>query len=346
MRRRAEGRLVGLLISDIRYLLRGAGYDRPLELRYTAMLMEPIVVIDLNWVGHPRAIASALLRSENFVALVDPGPASCISTLREQLGMHGLKVCDLSAILLTHIHLDHAGATGTLVRENPRLQVYVHENGAPHMNDPTKLLKSAARLYGDTMPYLFGEFLPVPMQNLQALRGGENLTLGARKLQVLYTPGHANHHVTYFDPQEGTAFVGDTAGISINGHPFILPATPPPDISLELWDTSLDAINNLHARRLFLTHFSFSDHPKEHIAHYRERLHHWGDRTARILASGLDEAGCIEKFSEEVAADAAKYISTDEFERVAFTAALNLSWLGLARYHRKRAEAASASRTH
>jgi len=308
--------------------------------------MEPIAVIDLNWVGHPRSIATAQLRSENFVALVDPGPASCISTLREQLGVHGLKVSDLHAILLTHIHLDHAGATGTLVRENPGLEVYVHENGAPHMNDPSKLLKSAARLYGDTMPHLFGEFLPVPTQNLRALRGGENVTLGGRKLQVLYTPGHANHHVTYFDAQEGTAFVGDTAGISVNGHPFILPATPPPDISLELWDASLDAINNLHARRLFLTHFSFSDHPAEHIAQYRERLHHWGERSASILASSLDEAGCIQKFSEEVAADAARYLTPAELAHYSFAAALNLSWLGLARYHKKRADAASASRTH
>jgi len=316
------------------------------ELRYTAMLMEPLVVIDLNWVGHPRAIATALLHSENSVALIDPGPASCIATLRQQLGVHGLKVSDLNAILLTHIHLDHAGATGTLVRENPRLRVYVHENGAPHMNDPSKLLNSAARLYGDTMQYLFGEFLPLPTQNLQVLRGKESVTLGGRKLQVLYTPGHANHHVTYFDPQEGTAFVGDTAGISVNGHPFILPATPPPDISLELWDTSLDAIASLHPRRLFLTHFSFSDHPEEHIAHYRERLHHWGGRSASILASGLDEAGCIQKFSEEVAADAAKYLTPAELAHYSFAAALNLSWLGLARYHKKRAEGASAARTH
>jgi len=304
--------------------------------------MEPIAVIDLNWVGHPRSIATALLRTENSAVLVDPGPASCISTLREQLSARGLKVSDLHAILLTHIHLDHAGATGTLVRENPGLQVYVHENGAPHMNDPTKLLNSAARLYGDTMQHLFGEFLPVPRQNLQALRGGESVTLGGRRLQVLYTPGHASHHVTYFDPQDGTAFVGDTAGISVNGHPFILPATPPPDISLELWDASLDAISNLHPRHLFLTHFSFSDRPGEHIAHYRERLHHWGERTASIMASGLDEAACIQKFSEEVAADAAKYVSKEEFERVAFAAALNLSWLGLARYHKKRAQGASA----
>jgi len=283
--------------------------------------MEPISVIDLNWVGHRRAIATAVLRSSDSVALIDPGPSSCLSTLREQLGAQGLRVSDLQAILLTHIHLDHAGATGTLVRENPNLKVYVHEIGAKHMADPSRLLSSATRLYGDTMQYLYGEFLPVPHQNLCALQGKELLSLAGRKLQVLYTPGHA----------------------SVLGHPFILPATPPPDISLELWDASMDAIAALAPRRLFLTHFSFSDHPREHLAVYRDRLHHWSGRVASIMASGIDEAACIQKFSEEVAADAAKYLTPAELAHYSFAAALNLSWLGLARYHRKRAEAASAS---
>ena len=299
--------------------------------------------MDLNWVGHPRAIGTAVLRGANSIALIDPGPSSCIHTLREELRALGIAVTDLEAILLTHIHLDHAGATGTLVHENPRLQVYVHQNGAPHMNDPTKLLHSASRLYGDTMQRLFGEFLPVPTQNLQVLQGSEVLVIGGRKLQVVYTPGHASHHVTYFDPQEGTAFVGDTAGISILGHPFVLPATPPPDISLELWDASLDRIQALKPRRLCLTHFSFSDHPERHLEHYRERLHYWSARVAAIKASGLDEAACMQKFTDEVHADAAKYISDEELERLAFTASLNLSWLGLVRYHRKKAEAAAAT---
>lgn len=211
------------------------------------------------------------------------------------------------------------------------------------MNAPERLLQSAARLYGNSMQELFGDFLPVPSENLQVLNGGETLAFGERKLRVLYTPGHASHHVTYFDEQEGVAFVGDTGGISVNGHPFILPATPPPDISLELWDASLDAIRNLHARRIFLTHFSFSDHPDRHIEQYRERLHHWSERTASILASGLDEESCIQKFSDEVAADAASSLSPEELAHYSFTAALNLSWMGLARYHRKRAENASSS---
>lgn len=301
--------------------------------------MNPPVAIDLVWAGHRHSIASALLRSENHVALVDPGPASTLPTLTEQLAQHGLSISDLNTILLTHIHLDHAGATGALVRENPRLKVYVHSRGVPHMIDPATLLKSAGRLYGDEMGRLFGEFLPVPASNLQSLEGGELITLGSRQLQVLYTPGHASHHVTYFDLTHHIAFVGDTAGISINGHPFILPATPPPDISIELWDESLDAIAGLHPQRLFLTHFSFSEDPARHIASYRERLHRWRDLSADILARNLDESACVHRFAQEIAAEAAQFLSPAEISDYLFSGALHLSWLGLARYHRKRAEA-------
>ena len=307
--------------------------------------MHPATVIDLNWMGRPQSIACALLRAEGSIVLVDPGPASSVSTLRQELAALGIQVSDVNAILLTHIHLDHAGATGTLVRENPRLRVYVHEKGAPHMIAPEKLLSSAVRLYGDSMQKLFGEFLPVPEANLQPLRGGEVLLAGGRNLHVLYTPGHASHHVTYFDPEEGTAFVGDTGGICINGNRFILPATPPPDISVELWDASLDAIASLRPRRLFLTHFAFSDRPAEHIEHYRQRLHHWSLRCASILAMGIDQDGCIRKFTDEIAEEAANYLQPSELEHYVFTGSVSLSWMGLARYHKKRAEKEAASST-
>ncbi len=303
--------------------------------------MHSTTVIDLQWAGHPRSIASALLRSPNYAALIDPGPASTLTTLREQLEQQGLSISDLDAILLTHIHLDHAAATGALVRENPRLKVYVHSRGVSHMVDPLKLLQSAGRLYGEDLHRLYGEFLPVPPSNLYALSGGEVLPLGSRQLQVLYTPGHAFHHVTYFDPAESIVFVGDTAGISINGHPFILPATPPPDISIELWDASIDAIAGLHAKRLFLTHFSFSDNPAEHLESYRERLHRWRDISAGILALNLDDSEAMHRFSQEVAAESAQFLSLEEISHYVFNGALNLSWLGFARYHRKRADASA-----
>ena len=151
--------------------------------------MNKITVLDTNWFGHPKSIAAALLESENHRAIIDPGPESTLATLREQLRLHGLSIADLDAILLTHIHLDHAGATGALVRENPRLSVYVHASGARHMVDPAKLLASATRLWGDELPILFGETLPVPPGNLHIMEGPQRLTLGSRTLDVclLYT---------------------------------------------------------------------------------------------------------------------------------------------------------------
>ena len=303
--------------------------------------MTAIITLDLNWLGRRRAIASALLRSGDTTALVDPGPSSTLTTLREQLALQGLGVQDLKAILLTHIHLDHAGATGSLVKENPRLRVYVHERGLPHMADPSKLLSSAQRLYREEMQTLFGEFLAVPAANLHSLEGGEEIALGSHSIRVLYTPGHASHHVTYFDPSEQVAFVGDTGGISIEGSSFVLPATPPPDIDMELWDQSLDNILALHSQRLFLTHFGFSNDPQAHIANYRDRLHYWSDITAKILASDGDETAAIHQFGREVAADAAQSLPPEEVEHYNFTGSFHLSWLGLARYHRKRSATAA-----
>ena len=192
-----------------------------------------IHTLDDHWMGRKRSIATALLNSDGHRALVDPGPGSTLESLREQLGARGLSTGDLDALLLTHIHLDHAGASGALVRENPRLAVYVHKVGAPHMIDPSKLLASAARLWPDNLERLFGETLAVPQENLRILEGGETLAFGGRKIEVVYTPGHASHHVSYFENLEGVAFVGDTAGVRIQGNSYVMPATPPPDIDLD-----------------------------------------------------------------------------------------------------------------
>src|ERR1700722_7419240 len=296
-------------------------------------------LLDLNWIGQARSIATALVRSGNFNVLIDPGPGSTLATLRERLELNRLRVADLNAILLTHIHLDHAGATGALVQENPALLVYVHARGARPMIDPAKLLGSAGRLYGPEIQKLFGDFLPVPESNLRILEGGELLVLGSGEIRVLYSPGHASHHVTYFDPTERTAYVGDTAGISIEGHPFILPATPPPDIALELWLASLEAIAQLRPRRLFLTHFGFSDQPERHLKAYRERLLDWGRLSGEILSRGLDQSEAMRAFARAVAAEAAEFLSPAELSHYVFNGALQLSWLGLERYHQKRAEA-------
>ena len=301
--------------------------------------MNRISVLDMNWVGRPHSVAAALLESNGHFALVDPGPASTVETLRQRLTEHGLSVAQLDALLLTHIHLDHAGASGVLVRENPRLRVYVHGIGAPHMIDPTKLLASAVRLWPDTLRQLFGDTLPVPKENIHTLEGGETVTLGSRKIEVAYTPGHVSHHITYFDLSEGIAFVGDTAGIRINNAPFIMPATPPPDISLEIWEESFTKILQRRPERLFLTHFGYSDDPASHIAEFRRRLHHWAQMTAEALRSAPGEDAAKEVFITRTRAELNERLGPAEADHHAFTAGLDLSFLGFARYLRKRAQA-------
>jgi glyoxylase-like metal-dependent hydrolase (beta-lactamase superfamily II) len=302
--------------------------------------MPTITTLDMNWMGRPHSIAAALLESDGHRAIIDPGPESTLPTLRKRLRERGIPIADIDAILLTHIHLDHAGATGSLVRENSRLPVYVHQNGAPHMIDPSKLLASAGRLWGDDLPRLFGNTLPVPKENLRILEGGESIPLGPRNLDVAYTPGHASHHVSYFDEESGVAFIGDTAGIRIENGPYILPATPPPDIDLELWDSSFATILARNPARLFLTHYGFSDSPAGHIAEFRERLHRWVKITGEILRSSPDDKAAMNTFVGKFRAEMEDQLGAAEAEHHAFTAGLNLSFLGLARYLRKRAQAA------
>ncbi len=303
--------------------------------------MAAITHIDTDWMGRSRSVACALLESGGHLALIDPGPASTFTTVREKLRSRGISLPDLDAILLTHIHLDHAGATGSLVRENSRLSVYVHKNGAPHLSDPSKLLASAGRLWGNDLPRLFGETLPVPAENLHILEGGETLTLGERKIGVVYTPGHASHHVSYFDDAEGVAFVGDTAGVRIENGAYILPATPPPDIDLALWDSSFAAILAHRPTRLFLTHFGFAENPPQHLIEFRERLHRWTAIAEKSMRAASSEAAALESFVAAVRAEIVEHLGEPEAEKYIFTAGLNLSFLGLARYLRKRAPSAS-----
>src|SRR5215813_4698782 len=182
---------------------------------YTENGMSHFTTIDLLWTGRPQSIAALLVESEGQRALIDPGPESTIETLRAALRSRGLSFASLDSLLLTHIHLDHAGATGSILAENPNLKVYVHRLGAAHMADPSRLLASAGRLYGANLVTLYGRCLPVPEASLRPLEGGETLRLGQLNLDVFYTPGHASHHVAYWDPRSRIAFVGDNAGIRI-----------------------------------------------------------------------------------------------------------------------------------
>jgi glyoxylase-like metal-dependent hydrolase (beta-lactamase superfamily II) len=291
---------------------------------------------DLMFLGHPRVIATAVLQGPAGVALVDPGPSTCLDTLRGMLTEQGIEIRDVRTVLLTHIHLDHAGATGTLVRDNPDIQVYVHERGAPHMADPTKLLRSAGRLYGDDMDQLWGEFLPVPQDNLRVLSGGERVMAADRECEVAYTPGHASHHVSFLDRSSGVAFVGDTAGIRTGADLFVMPPTPPPDIDIDAWKASVALIDRWGAETLFVTHFGPHGDPAIHLANLVEHLGGIAALAKTIVERDVTDEERLELFTHE----ARRYLQRHMPDTVATlydqAAPLAQGWLGLARYWKKR----------
>ncbi|MQA28289.1 MAG: MBL fold metallo-hydrolase [Luteitalea sp.] len=298
-------------------------------------LASGISYFDLLFQDRPRVIASAVLHSPAGVAIVDPGPSSTLATFRRELAASGIGIGDVTSILLTHIHLDHAGATGTLVRENPRIRVHVHDLGAPHLADPAKLIASAARLYGEAMESLWGEVAPVPREAITLLSGGERIDAGGRRLEVAYTPGHASHHVSYFSADSGVLFAGDVAGIKTKPNAFVLPPTPPPDIDLEQWRSSLATLDAWRPETLFLTHFGPSSPSSPHLTELRDHL----DLAARLVEQSLareeDDATRAAWFAEQVRRALQRMGDTDT-RGYEVAASFELSWRGLARYLRKR----------
>ena len=295
-----------------------------------------ITCADLMFLGSPRVIATGVIQSVSGVTLVDPGPTTCLETLRGALAGQGIEVADVRTVLLTHIHLDHAGATGHLLRENPDIQVYVHERGASHMADPTKLITSATRLYGDDMDRLWGEFLAVPEANLHPLTGGETVTAGDRQLEVLNTPGHASHHVCYFDRASGVAFVGDTAGIRTGSELFAMPPTPPPDIDIETWKASIADIERWQADTLFVTHFGAHGEPAAHLASLVEHLDGMAELARGIAESGGSQEEQTERFVTGLLSYLKRYMTDTAAALYGQAAPLDQCWLGLARYWKKR----------
>jgi glyoxylase-like metal-dependent hydrolase (beta-lactamase superfamily II) len=226
--------------------------------------------IDLLHGGAARTIGAYLLETSQGLSLFDCGPSSCIPALKAGLAERGVELGDVANLLLSHIHLDHAGAAGTLVREHPGLQVWVSEVGAPHLLDPSRLERSARRLYGDTFDSLWGELAPVPEENVHVADGR------AAGLEVFAAPGHASHHVCYFDGS--TLYAGDAAGVRIQPSRSVLPPTPPPDVDVEAWYRTLEQIERRAPERLALTHFGFADDVGRHLAELRGRLDAWATR--------------------------------------------------------------------
>ena len=254
--------------------------------------------IDLFHMGAARTVGAYLLDTSEGLSLFDCGPTSCLPALKAGLAERGHELGDVKQLLLSHIHLDHAGAAGALVREHPELTVWVSEIGAPHLVDPSRLERSARRLYGDTFDELWGELAPVPEKNV---RIASNRAVG---LEVFPAPGHASHHVCYSDGT--TLYAGDAAGVRIQPSRTVLPPTPPPDVDIEGWYRTFEEIERRAPEQLALIHFGLANDVSRHLAELRERLDTWAGRV---------EAGATE--SEFVAAGKADLApeEADEYDR-------------------------------
>ena len=292
--------------------------------------------IDLLHLGRPQAVACRLLDTVEGPVLVDPGPGATLTTLTAGLAAHGVAITDLAAVLLTHIHFDHAGVTGTLVARHPALRVYVHAIGARHLADPARLIASATRIYGARMDALWGPILPVPADRLHALDGGESLRIGSRSFLVRETPGHAVHHVTYLDESDGTAYVGDVAGVRLPPAHVVLPVTPPPDFDHARWFESLAVLEALAPTRLFVTHFGMSDDPEAHLGHLRSGLKAWSGRARALLAEDGTDAERADRFHAWVLESIADRLTDEQRRAVAAFSDFRASFHGLARHWRDR----------
>jgi glyoxylase-like metal-dependent hydrolase (beta-lactamase superfamily II) len=275
----------------------------------------------------PGIIGSYLLETEDGLALFDCGPSSCLEHLRAGLRERGVEVGDLRHLVLSHIHLDHAGAAGVLVREHPGLRVHVSEVGAPHLVDPTKLEASARRLYGDAFDPLWGELAPVPASNVHVV--GDRVA----GLECFPTPGHAWHHVSYLH-EDGTLYAGDAAGVRIGAGQFVLPPCPPPELDLEAWETTIAEIERRSPGRLALVHFGTFDDVEDHLDWLGATLRRWAER----VQDGMDEETFVAAARYDVSqTDPAL---ADDYDRAA---PYWHHFRGLERYWRKRREAAAAA---
>jgi glyoxylase-like metal-dependent hydrolase (beta-lactamase superfamily II) len=283
--------------------------------------------IDVHHLGFERFVGVYLLETDDGLALFDCGPGIALDGLRAGLAEHGVSLDDLDHLLLSHIHLDHAGAAGAIVRENPRIQVHVSEVGAPHLVDPTKLEASARRLYGDAFDALWGELVPVPEENVRVV--GDRVV----GLECFPSPGHASHHVSYLDA-DGTLYSGDAAGVRLTPSRFVLPPLPPPEVDLEAWERTIQEMEHRSPSRLALVHFGVFEDVEAHLDRLRGTMHRWSE----WVGHGMDE----ETFAAAVHADVAASDPDDVDNYLTIVPAWH-GFRGLERYWRKRHEASAGA---
>lgn len=264
-------------------------------------------LISLPFQDEEEIIGSYLLAGNGELAIIDPGPSNTLEALFQGIQQAGFDPQDLTHVLATHIHLDHAGAAGSLARRIPKAQVYAHKLGTPHLLDTSKLIMSAQRIYGERMQELWGEIEAVPEDRLKPLEGGDILNITGRRLEIHHTPGHAIHHIIYFDAHSGELFAGDIAGVHLHGSNYVRPPTPPPDLDIEDWSRSLDLLKHLRPDVLYIGHYGAVTNMESHVNSLRERLYDWGDFVLRAINEGKSE--------EEIIAQLIKQ-ANPELERV------------------------------
>lgn len=291
--------------------------------------------IDLGFQGRRGVVAAYLLAGDDELALIETGPSSTLPALFAGIRAAGFHPDQLTHLLVTHIHLDHAGATGSLTREFPAPKVYVHPVGAPHLIDPSKLIASATRIYGDQMDPLWGEFAPIPAERVVPLGDEQELRVAGRTLRVLFTPGHASHHVAYWDEAAGAAYTGDAGGIRIPGTRYVCASAPPPDLDPDAWRDSVARLQALHPLRLYLTHFGPIDDAPAHLARLIPDLDAFIAIAEKALAEGESGATMTARLHARMAAELGE-VPPDVVTNLEWATPSYMATLGLTRYLTKR----------
>jgi glyoxylase-like metal-dependent hydrolase (beta-lactamase superfamily II) len=291
-----------------------------------------IIPIDLNFQNKTQAIASYLIKQADAAVLIESGPGSTLSALEAGLAKEGLTPRDITHVLLTHIHLDHAGAAGWFSRQGA--EIYVHPNGAAHMLDPEKLIASATRIYGDRMQTLWGEFLPVEPDQLKVPQDAQEISIGKLKFTAINTPGHAEHHYCYVF--EDVCFSGDVGGVRIPGFPYLRAPMPPPELHFGRWRESLARLRTLKFLRIAPTHYGIYDDADWHLNELQKNL----DAAETWLSTLMPADPSIEELREQFAKwmqeqAAAQGLSEDAVKAYLLANPPGMSADGLMRYWKK-----------
>jgi glyoxylase-like metal-dependent hydrolase (beta-lactamase superfamily II) len=298
-------------------------------------LGEGRLVLDLGFRDTEGLVASYLLPQEDGYTLVETGPTTCLANLQKAVAAAGVGATEVLRILVTHIHLDHAGGLGASAAAFPRATLYVHERGAAHLVDPTRLIASARRAWGAAADPLWGTIAPVPQERLVTLKGGEALPLVGGPLRVLATPGHAQHHLSFFDSRLGAVLTGDSAGVHLEGATRARPAIPPPDLDLELLFGSLDAMAALAPRAIWYSHFGPAAGGAESLGRYREEVTAWRDAALRAAEADPSIVNVARALRETEAARS-RGAPSDELAKNELVSGYELAAQGLLRYFRTR----------